>query len=347
MNHVLFDCILALIGFLIIVYNFLSFVINIKKTTNYFNKGDLDNAIDTSLDIIHSPIKYKKSFGYFLRGNCYLQIGKYTDAFNDLSKSIKILQIPDINMMLMVRFFCKFEEYNKALKYLSKANEFKPNSMTIHLNLGLIYYFTKEYDKAIKSFSTAIKYKGKKITLSMIYSMLGATYTKIKKYDEASENLSKALDMYPKCGLAYCYYANLLRLNGKILLAKENALKSISLNACHNFTYKILAEINLMEDNYIDFYKNFKMFSDHQPVGIDYEDIEDPIYDKVKYDEEFKSLLKTVKEKALTFNNLNIYIDDDTLLSDKIYKKRRIIVRINRVFILLLIIIYIYLIFKK
>jgi len=344
MNFVLLCFIVVIVC--LIAYTLINLGIKMTNGIKLLNKGDSDKAIEIFSSIIGSLSKYKRSVGYTLRGHCFFKIGQYTDAFNDLLESIKIVKIPNYNIILIGKFFCEFKEYDRALKYFSNANQIKPNSSTILANLGLIYYYNKEYDKAIGIFNTAISYKGNKGTISGIYAHLGATYTSMKKYDKASEVLTKALDIYPENYYAHINYANLLRIKGNILLSKTNVLKAIHLNVYEYLPYKTLSEINLMEDNYIDFYKNYKTFLDKKPLNIDSEDIEDPIYDKVKNDEKFKLMLEGAKENALTFNDLNICIDDDILLSDKMHKKRRIIRYIIILVCILIMILSVYIKYK-
>jgi len=329
---------LIIMVFLIMIYKCINWVIKLKKGINLFNKGYADEAIKILSGNIKSIFSSTKAIGYALRGNCYFQMHKYKDALNDFSESTKLYKI-NLNMLLIGTFFCTFKEYDRALKYILKANELKPNSSEVYAQLGMVYYQAKEYDKAIENYNKALKYKGNKRTISNIYASLGAIYIRIKKYDNADKNLSKAFDIYPKCYGAYVNYAKLLRIKGNVSSAKENVSKAIKLNSYEYSPYRILAEINLTEDNYIEFYKNFKIFSEKTIVGIDNEIIEDLIFDKVKNDEEFKLLIKKSKENELTFDDLNVYIDDDAILSAA-NKNQKIIIYIIMALTILLMCIY-------
>ncbi|MBZ9607836.1 hypothetical protein G9F73_008420 [Clostridium estertheticum] len=249
-------------------------------------------------------------------------------------------------MGLMGELFCAVNEYNRAFKYYSKAVNFKPKSSRTHLALGIFYFRTKEYNKAIDSFNTSLNCKNNKRNKTIIYASLGLTYIKLKEYDKASENLSKSWDIEPENYSACVGYANLHVMKRDSLLAKNYALKAIKQNAHEYGLYKTLAEINLMENNYIDFYKNFKTFLDRKFFNFDYEYIKDSIYDKVRNEDEFKSLIEKKMESIILFNDLNCLIDDDKLLSYKRYKKQKSIYYIKIVSVVLLIILAILSIIK-
>ncbi|MBV4420557.1 hypothetical protein KM800_14715 [Clostridium tyrobutyricum] len=327
MSFRLFFCILVLLGIFIIIYSYINFIHKLNNGINSLKIGDSNKAICIFCNIINSKSRNKKSIGYALRGLSYLRTHKYADSLVDLIESIKTKQIPELNIVLLSKFFCEFEEYDIALKYLLKANKLKPDSCAINLNLGLICYCAKEYNKAIKYFNTALRSKINKKLMSNIYSDLGAVYIDLGEYDKADKNISKALYIYSKDCSACRNYANLLRIKGNNSLAEKYALQAIALDNYEYLAYKILAEIKLAQNNHKDFYKNFKIFLDKKPLGIHYKNIADPVYDKVKNDEKFSILIKESEKSVLTLNELNITIDenDNSLISYKLYKKQRIV----------------------
>ncbi|MBU3093675.1 tetratricopeptide repeat protein [Clostridium sp. CF011] len=162
MKFVLFICIAVVVEIFIKIYMHVTFGNKLKKAANFSDKGENIEAIDIYSNIIDSHGKVKRAKGYVYRGNCYLKMGRYIDALHDLSDSIRVVQIPDINMVLMGDFFCAVKKYSIAFKYFSKAVKFKPKSSMTHLSLGLFYYRTKQYDKAIESFDRALEYRHNK-----------------------------------------------------------------------------------------------------------------------------------------------------------------------------------------
>ena len=134
----------------------------------------------------------------------------------------------------------------------------------------------------------------------------------------------------------------LLRIKGDNSLAKKYALQAINLDYYDYLAYKILAEINLAQNNYEEFYKNFKIFLNKKPSGLHCKNIEASIYNKVKNDEKFDMLIKESNKNILTLNELNITVDHNSLMSYKSYKKQRIIyfLKISLVCLLLFISVY-------
>jgi tetratricopeptide (TPR) repeat protein len=305
------------------------------------NKGDNRKAISIFSKVTQNPIKYYKSLVYSSRGAAYLNMGMYEDGLDDLLQSINIMKIPEGNMVSIARFFCMFKEYDRALKYISKAIKLKPKSSTINLYLGIIYYHKKEYEKSIEIFHEALQYKAIKSVRSQIYSNLADVYIQIKDFNKSINYIAKALDLDSKNAHAYTIYANLLRLQGDIFRAKENAKKAIEISLNQYLPYKILAEISLIEENHMDFYKNFKIYLDKKPIsfGVDYESFKDLIYDRVRYKDEFKLLIKDNIEKTITLDNLKIEIDDVQLLKNNYKKNDTKVIQIISVSILILILI--------
>lgn len=72
----------------------------------------------------------------------------------------------------------------------------------------------------------------------------------------------------------------------------------------------------------VEFYKNFETFLNKEVCGIDSNELDNSIYNKVKDDEKFKLLINNRNENILTFKDLNISIKDDEILSSKKHKNK-------------------------
>jgi len=338
---------IILISLIIAIYIYAKFILKTKHGIDMFNNGDVQKSIDyysQFIDRIHS--KSKKSIIYGYRGYSYLKIGKYCEAVSDLVNSLNLSIIPNLNMVLISIFFCNIKEYDRAIRYLSKAAEIKHDSSTIYLNLGLVYYYKNEYDTAISFFEKASKYKCNQNEKSSIYAALGATYIKLKDYDKASNNINISLKIYSYNYSSHTYYALLLKLQGDIALAEKTALKAIDLNHTNYLAYKILAEINILNGNYEDFYKNVKKFLAINPNGYDDIDLNDNVYTKIKNDENFKQLINEAKDKSLIFNKLKTSIADNKFLNDTTYKKQKITSYIKLIIALFIFFMVIYIQYK-
>jgi tetratricopeptide (TPR) repeat protein len=338
---------IILISLIIAIYIYAKFILKTKHGIDIFNNGDIQKSIDyysQFIDRIHS--KSKKSIIYGYRGYSYLKIGKYNEAVSDLVNSLNFSIIPNLNMILISIFFCNIKEYDRAIKYLSKAAEIKHDSSIIYLNLGLVYYYKNEYDTAIRFFEKASKYKCNENERASIYTALGATYIKLKNYDKANNNICKSLKIYPDNYSSHTYHALLLILQGENALAEKTALKAINLNSYNYLAYKILAEINILNENYEDFYKNIKIFLDINPNGYADIDLNDNIYTKIKNDKNFKQLISEAKDNALSINKLKTSIDDSKFLNDNTYNKQKITNKIKLIIALFILFMVIYIQYK-
>lgn len=311
--------ILSIIGKML-YSNFLLF-----KGINFLNKGDNIKAIEIFSKLSYSHVKYYKSIAYSSRATARLNIGMYKESFHDLLKSLNLMKVPEGNLVSVARLLGMFKEYDIAIKYISKANELKPKSSTINFYLGRIYYQKGEYEKAIEIFNTTLQYDSAKNIKSQIYSSLAESYFKLKDFDKATSYMFKSFDFDTENPNAHRVYANLLKLQGNLLKAKDEAIKSIEISSNQYIPYRILAEINLIEEKYTDFYTNFRKYLEKKPLSeeFDYESINDSIYDKVRNHDQFNILIENnTKETTALLNNLKIGIfDDNKLLEDHNNKK--------------------------
>ena len=79
----------------------------------------------------------------------------------------------------------------KALDYITRALELKPNSGYIHDSLGWVYYRLGDYEKALKELDTATQLQEDD---PHIYEHLGDTYWKLNAPERAADAYRKALE---------------------------------------------------------------------------------------------------------------------------------------------------------
>lgn len=304
----------------------------LNKGASLVNKGNAEKAIEFFTKSLESSNKIVKALPLAYRGMVYLRIRKFDLALQDLVESCKIKKLPLINIVKVGVVYTELKQYDKALKYFSKAVELKPKSSAAYTNLGWFYLHTNEYERAIENLNRAIElvsgeFLGKSKNLCTTYNNLGTIYTKLKEYAKADEYLSKAIKINLKTSETlvkaniYKSCAYLQKMIGNIQLSRDYALKAIELDPYDFFSYKILAEINLIQDNYDGFYKNFEIFLGKKGLSIDNEDIEDVIYEKVKNEEKFQLLIQN-KGSKVKYNNLNTSINDDEILSYNFHVKQ-------------------------
>lgn len=318
----LFWCLstLLIVTVLVIIYVCIKYITTINRCTNFLNKGESEKAINIYSKSVDSPLRSTRAIAMALRGITYIRIKKYDLALKDLIKSAEAYTIPLLNISKIGIVYCELEEYDKAFEYFMKAAELKPKSSVVYNNLGWFYCHTREYDKAIENLNRAVSLSqgeiSKSINLAAAYTNLGFVYTKQKEYFKANDVLYKAIKLNVKAPLLksriYRNYAYLQRMIGSIQMSMDYAIKAIRLDPYEDFSYKILAELNLMQDDYDDFYKNFEIFLSKKGKSIDKEEIEDIIYDKVKNEEKFKMLLQNHNSNfANKHLDLNITINAD------------------------------------
>jgi len=82
---------------------------------------------------------------------------------------------------------------NKALQYILKAVELKPEDGYIIDSLGWVYYRLKEYNKAVKWLKRSIELKPDDPN---IYDHLGDAYRAIGQNEDALKAYKSALELY-------------------------------------------------------------------------------------------------------------------------------------------------------
>lgn len=98
-------------------------------------------------------------------------------------------------------------DYDKALQLLDRARLVEPNNLEILKDLSFTNYLKRDFGKAIEI--------GKEITVradadQQSFQMLGLSYKAIAAYKECAKLYKVALQKFPKSGLIYNEYAELL-----------------------------------------------------------------------------------------------------------------------------------------
>lgn len=98
-------------------------------------------------------------------------------------------------------------DYDKALQLLDRARLVEPNNLEILKDLSFTNYLKRDFAKAIEI--------GKEITVradadQQSFQMLGLSYKAIAAYKECAKLYKLALQKFPKSGLIYNEYAELL-----------------------------------------------------------------------------------------------------------------------------------------
>lgn len=184
------------------------------------------------------------------------------------------------------------EDFQKAIVYYKKATIKKPHDYYTHNNLGNVYYnlsycymsigkqnlALEESLNSLKNFEKTDNYSGK----GLVYNNFSNIYLALKKYNEAEQNIDKALAIYKTQKDTNNLFVSLIN---KICIYNE--CKSEKLNALVDSTYNYCNKISNINLNYkIPIYCFYaeKLIS------------EDKITEAGKILEEVKPLLKKIDE---------------------------------------------------
>lgn len=215
---------------------------------SYFSQGEYDKAIIEFEKAIELDENHTESYYYYL-GQCYLQKGiiEYKNknilkAYSFYRKANKLAEqvIPqyeqtiednpeDLNSYLKLGYIYEtrsivpfINEYNKALKYYSKALDLikaSPSSagnteINIYLNtrIGYIYFEKKNYSQAIEYLEKAKEMSPQNVEANYY---LGLSYDKIGKEEKARECLSRVIELAPQSEFAREAEKKLKKINKK------------------------------------------------------------------------------------------------------------------------------------
>ncbi|PJI09259.1 MULTISPECIES: tetratricopeptide repeat protein [Clostridium] len=321
-----------------VVILFAKSVFIVIKSKKLINKGQAHRAID----MLSRKISKTNSMDYLFytyRADAYITIKNYNKALLDLwEASKKYTNI--LNFFYVGYIYCELGQYEIAKTYFLKATKIKPKSPIAYSYLGWFYYKTKDYNKALQALNKSIELKntGEFYALNDAYLNFARVYTELHEYDKAIDSVKNVLKGKKKNSKAYIIYANLLRIKGDNAGARKYALKSIAINKYNELPYKILAEIALAEENYDEFYKEFKQFVSKKGIAVREDDIQDEIYDKVRNDEKFKELIKE-KEDIISWKDLNIKFEDyEALALERKRKKEESVIKLKKPVIVMILI---------
>lgn len=215
---------------------------------SYFSQGEYDKAIIEFEKAIELDENHTESYYYYL-GQCYLQKGiiEYNNknilkAYSFYRKANKLAEqvIPqyeqtiednpeDLNSYLKLGYIYEtrsivpfINEYNKALKYYSKALDLikaSPSSagnteINIYLNtrIGYIYFEKKNYSQAIEYLEKAKEMSPQNVEVAYY---LGLSYDKIGEEKKAREYLSRVIELAPQSEFAQEAEKKLKKINKK------------------------------------------------------------------------------------------------------------------------------------
>jgi tetratricopeptide (TPR) repeat protein len=156
---------------------------------------------------LSSPANVKAAI-YEMRGTASFEIKKYTDAINDLAKSVQADSSDAATVTRLGYSYFNLNRIDDAIPALEKALSLKPGDPGINETLGNAYLKKNRIDDAIPALEKALSLKpgNSEITerLGKAYLKKGGAALSNKHYPEAAQLLLKAKGYIPKEG--YVYY---------------------------------------------------------------------------------------------------------------------------------------------
>ena len=154
-------------------------------------------------------------------------------------------------------FYQQSRDWDRALKYYSKAAKLNANNPDIYNNIGVIYKELRQYDQAIEEFLKAIDLNPE---YAKPYNNIGVVYYAKKDFQGAIRNYQKATSIDPENLEALNNLAVAYKRTGQMERAKTVLNHALAINPAHAGTHYNLAVLYEGEGNIksaIHFYQSF------------------------------------------------------------------------------------------
>jgi tetratricopeptide (TPR) repeat protein len=169
---------------------------------------------------------------YWNRGLGYEKVKNYPAAITDYKKALQLVKDNPMQMAVLNNNIAIIQKdmrsYDQALASDSVAISIEPRYTPSNVNRGEIYLMTKRYELAISDFTVALNANYSKQMLSAILSERADAKRYLKKYKEAINDYSLAIELNPDNRLAYWNRAACYNHNGDYELANSDYSKAIT-----------------------------------------------------------------------------------------------------------------------
>ena len=179
----------------------------LKKAIASYNSGYLPNAITEFTDVVESTANPKdKAIALIYLGIIADRKGEYDNAISYFQRAENYDENnPEIYLNL-ARTYRKKRDFNNAVKYAEKSSEMIPGDVNPLILLGNINYELTNWDEAIRYYEKALKIDSNNPAL--LYNMALALFKKGERFP-ALEFLKKAADSDKIGDVAYNSYSRL------------------------------------------------------------------------------------------------------------------------------------------
>lgn len=166
------------------------------RGTEYFISGNYEKAIlDYDKSIRISPTY---SVPYYNKGLIYFKLKDYSRAENSFSLALKYDTLDKNNLLYETSYQnlsvtkLSLRKYDEAILALKKAISKYPNMNTLHLNLGVIYFYSAQFDSALHEYNRVIE---SGMVSPQVYNGRGMVKDSLMDFTGAIEDFTRALEL--------------------------------------------------------------------------------------------------------------------------------------------------------
>jgi len=179
----------------------------LKKAIASYNSGYIPNAITEFTEVVESTAGPKdKAIALIYLGIISDRKGEYDNAINYFKRAENYDENNPEIYLNMARTYRKKKDFNNAVKYAEKTSGMIPNDVNPLILLGNINYELTNWDEAIRYYEKALKIDGNNSAL--LYNMALALFKKGERFP-ALEFLKKAAESDKIGDVAYNSYSRL------------------------------------------------------------------------------------------------------------------------------------------
>ncbi|MGB3948096.1 MAG: tetratricopeptide repeat protein [Bacteroidia bacterium] len=178
--------------------------------------------------------------GYFMKGMNYKELKDTTRAISSMQTAVEQDQ-QYYNAFVQLGMLCAAKKNPLAIEYYKNAVKINPKSIEALYSLAKYYQDTEAFPKAIEAYNNLLKIESK--SMNTYYNLGVIHLINLKKYDEALNYFSTAIQINPKYVQAYYGRALCYQAKGD----KKNAL--LDFEACVNINPQFEPAIQELKKN--------------------------------------------------------------------------------------------------
>jgi arylsulfatase A-like enzyme/tetratricopeptide (TPR) repeat protein len=163
-----------------------------------------------------------------IKASIYLQLERPQESIAECREALKVDENYEAAIFIMAKAFQNQKKYDEAVSGYNRIIQLNPKDPDPYLNLGDIYYTTRDLDKAIPSLQTAIsldpQHSGK------AHNLLGLAYLEQGMPERAIEEIRLALQIRPNIPDAHYNLGTIYEHKGETDNAIQEYKKEIEIH---------------------------------------------------------------------------------------------------------------------